>query len=272
MKTYDEIKRILVEELGFRDLAAYAAWIRDVRPTLSLTPARLEKLSPDTIDCRDFWKVCQELFGSDPICNIAIAPEVGRLPYPIQTTMDANRMNLRLAKSMGIVAFLEENAHARLRTLEIGPGFGSLRNFIETHTNHIYAGVDAFPRVPDVLQTTEDGVLPAEFVEAASGTYGYVISSNAFQHFSARQRIRYIQDARTLLQDQGLFIFNLLVDTGKAGRYLRDKQGNAWADHYGQYTPVPKGGALYEQLAHCFEILYVTQRYDGLFNFVCQKR
>jgi hypothetical protein len=271
MKTYDEIKHILVEDLGFRDLTAYTAWIKDVRPNLSLTPSRLEKLSPDVVDCRDFWKVCEELFGSDPVCNLAIAPEVGRMPYPIETTIDANRMNLRLAKSMGITAFLEENSQARLKTLEIGPGFGSLKNFIESHTNHLYTGVDVFPRVAGVLQTTADGVLPVELVEAESGTYSYVVSSNAFQHFSTRQRAKYIEDAHTLLRDNGLFIFNLIVDTGKAGRYLRDKKGNAWADHYGQYTPIPKGGALYDQLSRSFDILYVTQRYDGLFNFVCQK-
>jgi hypothetical protein len=272
MKTYDEIKRVLVEELGFRDLEAYGKWVKEVRPTLSLTPSRLEKLSPDVVDCRDFWKVCQELFGSDPVSNIVIAPEVGSLPYPIETTMDANRMNLRLARSLGITAFLEENAHRRLKTLEIGPGYGALRSFIETHTAHIYTGVDVFPRIPGVMQTTADGVLPASFVEEESGEYSYVVSSNVFQHLSARQRTKYIEDANALLHVDGLFIFNLLVDTAKTPRHSRDKQGNAWADHYGQYTPIPKGGVLYEQLARSFDILYVTQRYDGLFNFVCQKQ
>jgi hypothetical protein len=272
VKTRDEIKRILVEDLGFRDLEAYTKWIKDVRPTLSLTPARIEKLSPDVVDCRDFWKVCDELFGSDPVCNVAIAPEVGRLPHPIETPMDANRMNLRLAKSLGVTPFLEENAHQRLKTLEIGPGYGALKNFIETHTRHIYTGVDVVPRVPGVLQATADGVMPPELVEEEANSYSYVVSSNVFQHFSARQRTKYIEDSHELLHLDGLFIFNVLVDTGKAQRYARDKKGTAWADHYGQYTPIPKGGALYDQLSQSFDILYVTQRYDGLFNFVCQKR
>jgi hypothetical protein len=272
MKTYDEIKRVLVDDLGFRDLEAYAKWIKEVRPTLSLTPSRLEKLSPDVVDCRDFWRVCEDLFGSDPVGNAVISPEVGRLPYPIETPMDANRMNLRLARSLGITTFLEENAHRRLKTLEIGPGYGGLKSFIETQTHHIYTGVDAFPRIPGVIQTTADGVLPPELVEEESADYSYVVSSNVFQHLSARQRAKYVEDAHALLHTDGLFIFNLLVDTGQSSRHLRDKHGNAWADHYGQYTPIPKGGALYDQLAQHFDILYVTQRYDGLFNFVCQKR
>ena len=106
MKDHREIKRILVDELGFRDLAAYQKWIAEVRATLRPTPEAIAKLSPDVVDCRAFWKVCDELFGSDPVCNVAVTPEVGRLPYAIETPMDANRMNLRLAKSLGITAFL----------------------------------------------------------------------------------------------------------------------------------------------------------------------
>ncbi len=272
MKTYDEIKRILVDELGFRDLGAYTTWIRDVRPTIAPTPARIDRLSPDVVDCRDFWKVCEELFGGDPVCNVALAPEVGRLPYPVEGPIDANRFNLRLAKSLGVTAFLDENAHQRLNTLEIGPGYGSLKNYIETHTNHLYTGVDVFPRIPGVLQATAEGLLPANFVEEGRDAYSYVIATNVFQHFSARQRAKYVEDAATLLHEGGLFILNLTVDTGKMPSYTRDRKGNAWADHYGQYTPIPKPGALYDQLAVAFDILYVTQRYDGLFNFACRKR
>jgi hypothetical protein len=272
MKTYDEIKRILVDELGFRDLAAYREWIKTVRPTISLTKERVERLSPDTIDCRDFWKVCDELFGEDPVCNVAVEPEVGRLPFEIEGPMDANRMNLRLAKSLGVTAFLDENAHQRLKTLEIGAGYGSLKNYIETRTNHIYKGVDVAPRIPGVIQAMADGLLPREVVEKERASYSYVVSTNVFQHLSARQRTGYMTDARELLHDGGLFIFNITVDTGKLPAHMRDASGQAWADHYGQYTPIPKAGVLYDQVAEAFRILYVTQRYDGLFNFVCQKR
>ena len=37
----------------------------------------------------------------------------------------------------------------------------------------------------------------------------YVVSSNVFQHLSARQRTRYYSDAHALLHAGGLFIFNL---------------------------------------------------------------
>jgi SAM-dependent methyltransferase len=186
--------------------------------------------------------------------------------------MDANRMNLRLASSFGVTAFLEENAYARLNVLEIGTGLGSLKNFIETRTNHLYTGVDVVARVPGVLEATADGLLPREVVEQRAASFSYVVSSNVFQHFSARQRSQYIVDAHALLHEGGLFIMNLSVDTGKMPSTMRDTKGNAWADHYGQYTPIPKGGAIYDELARSFAILYVTQRYDGLFNFVCQKK
>jgi cyclopropane fatty-acyl-phospholipid synthase-like methyltransferase len=163
------------------------------------------------------------------------------------------------------------NAQARLNVLEIGAGYGSLKSFIETHTNHIYAGVDVVPRVAGVIETTLDGLLPRSLVDSERGRFSYVVSSNVFQHFSARQRNQYIADAHTILHEHGLFIFNLTVDTIKLPRYMRDETGAAWADHYGQYTSIPRGDVVYGELANRFRILYVTQRYDGLFNFVCQK-
>ncbi len=271
MKGHEEIKRILTEDLGFRNLETYRKWIDADRSTTTLTRERIALLSPDVVDCRAFWMVCDELFGTDPVCNVSVAPEVGSLPYAIETRMDANRMNLRLAKSLGVTAFLEENAQARLNVLEIGAGYGSLQAFIETHTNHIYTGVDVVPRVPGVLETTPDGLLPRSFVDRWRGQFSYVVSSNVFQHFSTRQRNQYIADAHAILHDGGLFIFNLTVDTAKLPPYMRDESGDAWADHYGQYTPIPRGDVVYGQLATTFRILYVTQRYDGLFNFVCQK-
>ncbi len=270
MKKYEEIKRILTQDLGFTDLTAYRRWIEDVRPSVRPTEEIIERLSPDTIDCRDFWRVCEELFGDDPVCNVAVTPRVGSLPYAIETRIDSNRMNLRLAKSLGVITFLEEFAQDRLKTLEIGPGFGSLKNYIESHTAHIYTGIDVFPRIPGVLEATAEGFIPEELVERERSLLGYVIASNVFQHMSSRQRTRYFHDAHALLREGGLFIFNTLVDSGRAP--VRDKNGNAWCDHYGQYTLIPKIGSIYEEVSARFGILYVTQRYDGVFNFVCQKQ
>jgi len=271
LKGAGEIRRILTKELGFKTLADYQCWVRDVRPTLAPTPQLIEQLSPDVVDCREFWKVCEELFGLDPVYNQSVAPQVGVIAHEVDTRCDANRMNLRLAKSLGITAFLEENAGARLKTLEIGPGFGSLKNFIETQTSHIYTGIDVFPRFADVLTTTSDGLIPEAFIEREQAQFAYVVATNVFQHLSARQRSRYYNDAQRLLGNSGLFIFNLQVDTGKLPLFCRDSDGRAWCDHYCQFTSIPTPSELYGELAALFSILYVTQRYDGLFNFVCQK-
>ncbi len=67
-------------------------------------------------------------------------------------------------------------------------------------------------------------------------------------------------------------MFNLSVDTPKLPAYTRDADGNAWAVHYGQYTPIPKGPVAYQLASEGFDILYVTQRYDGVFHFVCQRK
>ena len=45
MKGYEEIRRILTEDFGFVDLAAYKRWIADVRPNIALTVDLLQKLT-----------------------------------------------------------------------------------------------------------------------------------------------------------------------------------------------------------------------------------
>ncbi len=115
MKGYDEIRRIMVEDLGFHDLAAYQSWIEHKRPNVRPTAEAIARLSPDVVDCRAFWKVCDDLFGIDPVCNLAMAPEVGKLPYPIVNATEDNRLNLRLAKCLGITAFLPHRRSLRHR-------------------------------------------------------------------------------------------------------------------------------------------------------------
>ena len=243
VKRFDEIKRIIIDDLGFPDLDAYRKWVETLRPTIKVvTKEMIDRLSPDEVNCREFWRVCDELFGIDPVCNVVKPPEIGNMPYTVETRMDANRLNLRLAKAMGITSFLDEFAHERVRTLEIGPGYGSLKHYIEVHTNHRYLGFDVVPRLADVRETTDEGFLPDEFVTEFRGEYSYVVSTNVFQHLSAKQRTRYFHQVHSLLHDGGVLLFNMLVDTGKMP--LRDKNGNAWADHYGQWTLIPKVGDI----------------------------
>ncbi len=106
MKQYQEIRTILTQEFGFENLDNYKKWVTEVRPTVVPTPELVSRLSPDTVDCGDFWKVCEELFGDDPVCNVTLQPQVGSLPFTVESRMDSNRLNLRLAKTLGITAFL----------------------------------------------------------------------------------------------------------------------------------------------------------------------
>ena len=79
-------------------------------------------------------------------------------------------------------------------------------------------------------------------------------------------------DAHKLLCPGGVFLFSLTVDTGKSPASARDAVRDAWAVHYGQYTPFPRGHAAYALAGDGFAMLCVTQRYDGLFNFICQRQ
>jgi hypothetical protein len=46
----------------------------------------------------------------------------------------------------------------------------------------------------------------------------------------------------------------------RQGNAAARPKGTASADHYRQYIPIPKGEALYKQLARFLDILYVTQK------------
>jgi hypothetical protein len=272
MRKYEEIRRILTDELGFRDLASYRRWIEEERPRSRPTKERIERLSPDHVDCRDFWSACDELFGVDPVCNVAVGPGILGLEDGFEARVEANRANLRLAKTFGITSFLEEHAEARLRTFEIGPGFGGLKDWIETNTRHRYTAFDVVARVHGVREATVDGCLPESFLAESRGDFAYVVSSNVFQHLSARQRSRWYSDVHALLRAGGLFLFNLSVDVGNQPACARDADGVAWADHYGQYTLIPKPADLFRELRTRFDLLYTTQRWDGVLNLVCRKR
>ena len=42
--------------------------------------------------------------------------------------------------------------------------------------------------------------------------------------------------------------------------------------HYGQHTPIPDGPAANGLVKEGWRTLYVTQRFDSIFCFVCQKQ
>lgn len=232
MKNYDEIKDIIVNRLGLKSMDDYRKYSEQFygENPKQITKEDVELLSPDNVNCKDFWLVVEELFGSDCVSNTLF----GREPDNI---VESNRRNMMMAHINGTINLLHLYMRRPYKILEIGAGYGAFRNFVESSTIMEYTGVDVLPKIKGIEATKEDGTFTDE---QKSRKYDIVYSSNVFQHFSDRQREQYISDVSNMLDEKGpkLFVMNIMLDLNVAEKY-RAEDGNVYLCHYGQFTPIP---------------------------------
>lgn len=260
MKNYDEIKEIITKKFGITSLDAYSEFLRKWRAKEWIpTQEDLEILSPDDINCRDFWKLTQDLFGMDSVCNIADGNKV-------ENRIDSNRTNLSIARHTGMLNLIDDWRQFKMKVLEYGAGFGSLKNYIESTTCAEYYGFDVFPKCSDISETTEQGYIPAEFVESNKGKFQLVVSTNVMQHVSEKQKLQFIKDAATLLVAGGMLSFNLPVDTNDASPIR-------YGTLYGQFIEVPKISKVMSWIEKDFSPAFTTTRHhDMLVGFTCVRK
>lgn len=260
MKNKEEIRKIITEHFKITTPESYKKWLVDWRANGGIVSDEdLKILSPDNINCRDFWIVGEELFGTDCVCNT-----LDGIPN-VTEQMQGNRVNLNLAKQSGILNVIDHFSNYKIKILEIGAGYGSLKNYIEVKTEFDYSGFDVYPKIAGVLSTTDAGYIPYDYIVNNCGSFVIVASSNVFQHLSETQRKKYIYDSAELLSDKGYFLFNLMVDFGYSGT-------RKYMALYGQFCPVPSMLEIQDSLKERFIIQTTTTRYDGLVGFVCIKR
>jgi hypothetical protein len=271
MKTYDEIKDIMVNRLGLRDMAAYKAYNDEFhRPENPRVPTEEEiaLLSPDEIDNGAFWRVAEELFQTDPVTNCSYGK-----PYDID---QANRYARSMYHIDGFIGLIE---HSKLtwapgggyNLLEIGPGYGAFRDYINVNTNVSYFGADVYPKIKGVDRAQPNGLLSEE---TKARRYTVVVASNVFQHLSVRQRRAYYADIAQCLDAQGYFMVSMLYDTGVSAPW-RDAQGRAWVRHYGQFTQIQEKSEIFADLESHFDVRSEkwtrTSPYGGWYVALCQK-
>lgn len=261
MLDYTQIKDVIVNKLGITDLKAYKKWAEQYFNGKKITLSDVELLSPENIDNTAFWRIAEELFGIDGVCNTMH----GTLPSDIES---GNRRNISLARHIGSLTFIDDWKNYSLPILEIGAGYGSFKNYVEATTHYKYTGVDVYPKIPGVLSTYKNGLLP-NYIRFQK--FHIIYSSNVFQHLSSYQRTRYYQDINSMMTKDSIFIFNLLTEDEINCEQSED--GRFYMRHYGQFTEVPKIFSLREELQKYFYILYETRRiYDRLFGFICHKK
>ncbi len=269
MKTYDEIKDIIVNRLGIKDLPAYKAWL-DVQRGPP-TAEDIELLSPDHIDNGAFWRVAEELFSTDPVSNCV----TGQDKLDVRSQTEANRINMGLYHGYGITGVFEaimiyHGPDVAPKVLEIGPGYGGFRDWLKARMPGArYHAADCYPRIPEAVQTTAGGLLS---VIPKVEPYHIVLSCNVFQHLSVKQRRTYYTDIASCLPDRGLFIVSSFYDNG-ATRSDRDPEGRIWCRHYGQYTQIQTRADICADLLTHFTIeTEIAQPSYGAVVYHCRKK
>jgi SAM-dependent methyltransferase len=211
---------IVWQQLGITDYESNAAY----RATLlakGIEPADIALLDPDEVDLAVFWTHAPNLDDS----SIAGA---GHTRLSIH---DINRFNRRIVEISGALGWLQFNANTR--TFEIGPGYGSFYELVPAFASAGYIGVDAVTRFERVVPAFRG--LPPEMLNKLKGRFNYVVSFNAFQHFSDATKRQYVMDAIQLLGPGGLFILNASVVSAIPNEYnLKDAANNIYIYTAGQ--------------------------------------
>lgn len=265
----EEFKEIIEGQYGIKDLKTYDDYKMKVGNG-NLTKAEVELLSPDNVNSCSFW----EYIDKNPeIAKDAIAFGVTK----DRTIDDVNSQNLGLAWSLNALSFLmlyKDEVNAPI--LDIGAGYGMLKEFIKKNTRLKYYGVDVYPKIDGVLQIGPDGsTLPPTI---AAMTFGMIISVNVFQHLSIKQRRHYYEQIAKILHPGG-GIFTVTISTVNLNSvnvkkpFICKENGKGYTCHYGQYVECQSYPEVIADLQKHFTILSLAHRtHDDSFTFHCVRK
>ncbi len=272
MKTYDEIKTILTDQLGIRDLKSYKEWGQrfcwngkgPMSTPRKPTQEDIDLLSPDLIDNNAFWRIAEELFKTDPVANCN-----GTEPLDVE---EANRNNLGIYQQDGftgmVEGFKQRWSPSRIPLLEIGPGYGAFKEWCARLGGIDYYAADVYPRIPGVDATYQNGLLAETTLNRR---YGMVIASNVFQHLSVNQRRAYYRDVNNCLLPNGFFMVSQMLDDGRPSEH-RCENGHWWCRHYGQLTQIQRESQIIYDLKERFHVAKRCIWENGTITTLCQKR
>jgi hypothetical protein len=259
----EEFKEVIEGNYGIKDLAAYEAYKKQKGKT-GITQEEVARLSPDNVDSCSFWEYIEK---NPEIAKDAVAFGVTK----DKSIKEANELNFGLACDLSTINYLLKYRECvNMPILDIGAGYGMLKEFVEKYTKLQYWGVDVYPKIPGVLKVASDGsTLPPNIMAAK---FGVVVSTNVFQHLSVKQRRHYYEQvAKILYPNWGIFsVSHLVIPPGFDVHGFKDGTGKQYICHYGQYTEVQPVDEVMEDLRKHFHVMTVHQRMDDAsFTFHC---
>lgn len=263
----EEFKEIVEGQYGIKDLKTYENYKLKVGIN-GITKAEVELMSPDNVNSCSFWEYIEK---NPEIANDAISFGATKG----KTHEDVNKQNWGLAHSLNAFSYLMlYKDEVNMPLLDIGAGYGMLRDFVREHTKAIYQGVDVYPKFEGVLQVGPDGfTLPPAIMNT---WFGMVISINVFQHLSIKQRNYYYEQIPKILHPEGIFTMTISTynkDSVNVRKpFMCAEDGKGYMCHYGQYTECQSYKEVIADLSKHFRILSLAHRvFDDSFTFHCIK-
>jgi hypothetical protein len=227
-----------------------------------------EKLDPDKINPKEFWKATDIHFGIDTVCNTTNRDK--RLE-DVDSIISANKANHALSVGTGMMGFMEvvrDNCNSKFghtSIAEIGCGFGAFKEHGAKSTD-IYYGFDIIPRYDWVIELEgETGCFSDDQMKTFSGMFNVVYTMNVFQHLSKKQVEKYVEQVYELLPLGGYLAMGYAFNKTHPSTY-----------HYGQVVelfPIEELRRMVNNKG--FSLVVESTMYNSILNPYCsvwQKR
>jgi hypothetical protein len=235
IKINDEI--ILIDDYIFESQNAYNIVRQDDNSFLRvINDEYLKTHNPDVVNINEYWKNLYNIF---PHGTITSNPNVKNIE-------EAKNVILNLFfKHFNFHEILNEEytKNINLKMLEIGAGYGNLKDFLQKNYNiNNYYAIDTCKMFEyDKLFLTDGKNIPSEIPNPLD----LIVSLNVFQHLSTAQKISYFKQIELILTENGKFIFSQFfinndIKNLKIGdNYIfgfRDNEDNCYLKFYDQFT------------------------------------
>jgi len=212
------------KELGWNNIKDYSDFLKS-HTYLEIEEKLGDKLHPDNINVKEFWRAAEDVFATDPVCN-----SIGE---SLKSIEESNKLNNLIPLFLGLLGGLEVaifniKRYHTVHIAEIGAGYGSFEDGVINNRNDIYSytGFDIIPRREDQVELMgENGSFSDEQLIEYKDKFNIFYSCNVFQHLSEKQIRKYLKDIFNMLPHYGFFVLS----------YVNDEDGIVKSTkHYGQ--------------------------------------
>lgn len=230
-----------------------------------------DKFSSEKMDYRNFWIAQEKITGVDGICNCITNKNINNFDI-----REANKRNQDITECNGFMGWLKlvemnltmRNEPAKL--MEIGSGYGSLRNHLEKREmDYEYIGFDVHSKFDGVVEVEgKDGCLSESQVDFYKNSFNIAYCVNVFQHLEKSQIEKYINQIHELLYDSRYAMFMAMFCISGTG--LADQ-----SYHYGQVIDLPSEWEVNSMIEDKFILTgrsYLPMKPFMVYNLLLEKQ